>query len=340
MVTINDVSALAGVSRGAVSRVLSGDPSLRVSDDTRERVLAAAHELAYVPNHAARALRTSRSRSLALVVPDVTSAVFAELARGAEEQAGIRDLTIVLARAEQLAVDSTWLQRMVGEGRIDGVILQVPDDAPDQAIEAVVDRVPVILINSVEDGAVSSLVLDDAAGIRIALEHLQSLGHVTVGFVGGAPGSGTARRRLDGFVAGVDALSLTTRSEWISHLGYSGGDGRLAVDALLAAGALPTALVVANLNAALGVLAELHARELRVPDDISIVALHDVWYADATWPPMTTVKMPLRELGSEAVSMLIDRDSVDEVERRVIREPAPQLIVRASTAEPAANRPS
>jgi LacI family transcriptional regulator len=335
MVTISDVSALAGVSRGAVSRVLSGDPSLRVSDDTRERVLAAAHELAYVPNNAARALRTSRSRSLALVVPDVTSAVFAELARGAEVQAGIRDLTIVLARAEQLAVDSTWLQRMVGEGRVDGVILQVPDDAPNQAIEAVVDRVPVILINSVGDGAVSSLVLDDAAGIRIALEHLRSLGHVTVGFVGGASGSGTARRRLDGFTAGVDALGLATRSEWISNLGYSGWDGRLAVGTLLAAGGLPTALVVANLNAALGVLAELHARKLRVPDDISIVALHDVWYADATWPPMTTVKMPLRELGSEAVSMLIDRDSADGVEHRVIREPAPQLIVRASTAEPA-----
>ena len=335
MVKISDVSARAGVSPGAVSRVLSGDPTLRVSEETRERVLSAARDLSYVPNHAARALRTSRSSNLALIVPDVTSAVFAELARGAEEQAGMRDLTIVLARAEQLDTDSSWLRRVVGEGRIDGVILQVPDSAPESSIEALVDRdVPVVLINSMSGGPVSSLVLDDAAGIRVAVDHLHSLGHHSIGFVGGSPRSATGRRRLRGFVDAIDALGMETRDEWMTGVGYSGAEGREAVTELLSRSTLPTGLVVANLNAALGVLAEIHARDLRVPGDISIVALHDVWYADATWPPMTTVKMPLRELGSEAVSLLLDQKADSPPEHRVIHAPAPELIVRSSTSVP------
>jgi LacI family transcriptional regulator len=339
MVKISDVSARAGVSPGAVSRVLSGDPTLRVSEETRQRVLSAARDLSYVPNHAAKALRTSRSSNLALIVPDVTSAVFAELARGAEEQAGMRNLTIVLARAEQLDAQSDWLRRVIGEGRVDGVILQVPDSAPESSIGAIVGRdVPIVLINSVSGGPVSTLVLDDAAGIRLAVDHLHSLGHASIGFIGGPPQSGTGRRRLLGFTEAVAAFGLETRDEWITDIGYSGADGRRAATALLSRSRLPTCLVVANLNAALGVLAEIHARDLRVPGDISIVALHDVWYADATWPPMTTVKMPLRELGSEAVSLLLDHKPDRPAEHIVIHSPAPELIVRSSTGEPVSGR--
>jgi len=97
---------------------------------------------------------------------------------------------------------------------------------------------------------------------------------------------------------------------------------------------MPTALVVANVDAALGVLAELHARGLRVPDDVSIVALHDVWYADAIWPPITTVKAPLNELGAAAVALLMDSQPSDEVVHRVVTNPAPQLTIRQSTAPP------
>lgn len=95
--------------------------------------------------------------------------------------------------------------------------------------------------------------------------------------------------------------------------------------------------MVANLNAALGVLAEIHARDMRVPGDISIVAMHDVWYADATWPPITTVRMPLSELGAAAVTALMD--SVTGVTHTVLDSPAPQLMVRRSTAAPRASGP-
>lgn len=120
----------------------------------------------------------------------------------------------------------------------------------------------------------------------------------------------------------------------MTALGYAGAEGRAAAIALLEQASVPTALVVANLNAALGVLAEIHARNLRVPADISIVAMHDVWYADATWPPITTVRMPLRELGAAAVAALVDDTA--GVTHAVIASPAPQLLVRQSTAAPRA----
>jgi LacI family transcriptional regulator len=335
MAKITDVAALAGVSVGAVSRVLSGDPTVRVSDTTRARIVEAARELQYVPSHAARALRTARSGTIALVVPDVTSAVFAELTAGAEEQATALGLTTLLARAEQLATERHWLERLVTEGRVDGAIVQVPDDGGAEFLaELGRHDLPVVLINSIGTGPVPSLVLDDDAGIATAVDHLVALGHRSIGFVGGAPSSFTGARRREAFRRSTARASVPVRPEWCTELGYSGADGRAAAAALFAKGALPTALVVANLNAALGVLAEIHSRELRVPDDVSIVALHDVWYADTTWPPITTVRMPLRELGRAAVSTLhgLERDQPRTPEHRVIREPLPQLILRASTA--------
>ena len=111
--------------------------------------------------------------------------------------------------------------------------------------------------------------------------------------------------------------------------------GRAAMESLAARGALPTALVVANLNAALGVLAAIHALDLRVPVDISIVALHDVWYADATWPPITTVRMPLSELGAAAVARLMSDDTT--ITHDTISSPEPLLVVRQSTGSPRSN---
>jgi len=333
MVKLTDVAALAGVSPAAASRVLSGDTTVRVADATRERVLDAARQLDYVPNHAGRSLRTSRSSLIALVVPDVTSAVFAELANGAEHEAASRGLAIVLGRAERVREDGDWLRRMLGGSRIDGVILQLSDGTELRQLEELAGSgTPIVVINSTNDGPLNTVVLDDAAGIRTAVEHLTSLGHERLGFVGGLSSSATAQRREAGFRSGMADAHLTVREDWITRLGYAGSDGRAAIEDLERHGPLPTGLVVANLNAALGALAAIHARGLRVPSDVSIVALHDVWYADATWPPITTVRMPLRELGAAAVARVVDDSHT--LTHTTVESPAPVLIVRQSTASP------
>lgn len=332
MVKISDVASLAGVSPGAVSRVLSNDPTLRVSDETRRRVVEAAAELNYLPSHAAQSLRTSKSRALALIVPDVTSAVFAELLAGAELAAEERGVNLVLASADRLEQDPAWLRRVVGGGRVDGVILQLPDSSQvDEVLGMVGEPVPIVAINSVDRGAASSIVLDDRAAIGVAVRHLAELGHTAIGFIGGTGGSFTGVRRREGFTLAMEGLGLAAAVNL--DLGYTGANGRAAAVELLR-GTLPTALVVANLNAALGLLAEFHANGVSVPEQVSIVAVHDVWYADSIWPPITTVKLPLRELGAAAVVQLLDDRRDAAATHRTITDPAPELVVRASTAPP------
>ncbi|WP_127473221.1 LacI family DNA-binding transcriptional regulator [Microbacterium sulfonylureivorans] len=329
------MAALAGVSVGAVSRVLSRDPTLRVGDETRRRVEEAAASLNYVPSHAARALRTSRASALALVLPEVTSAVVAELARGVESAAGERSVNLVLARAARLQEDETWLRSVVASGRVDGVILQLPDGvAPERILEMIGEPLPIVLINSADTGPITTVVLDDALSMRPAVAHLHDLGHRSIGFIGGTAGTPTADRRREGFRAAMAERGLDVPGDLLLELGFSGADGRRAAEVLVERGELPTALVVANVDAALGVLAELHKRGFRVPDDVSLVALHDVWYADATWPPITTVKAPLAELGATAVALLLDQGVDGDVVHHVVSEPPFALTIRASTAPP------
>ncbi len=338
MVTIRDVAALARVSPATVSRVLSGDPLLRVADDTRARVITAVRELKYVPSHAGRSLRTARSRAIAVVVPDVTSAVFADLTAGATEAASARGLTVVLARAEQLTSDADWMTRIIGEGRVDGLILQIPDGSPDDLIASLAMlRTPTVVINSIDAGPLDTIVLNDAEGVRTAVDHLVALGHREIGFVGGVDSSATGTRRRRAFIDSLRAHDLPVPGEsspagWVTARGYSGPEGREAAADLMALSALPTALVVANLNAALGVLAEIHRSPLRVPDDMSLIALHDVWYADSLWPPLTTVRMPLRELGAAAVELVAEKGDRDTV--HAVIDTAPFLVVRESTTRP------
>ncbi|MBX9471484.1 LacI family DNA-binding transcriptional regulator [Microcella sp.] len=335
MANIRDVAVRARVSPATVSRVLSGDPRLRVADDTRARVVDAVRELKYVPSHAGRSLRTARSRAVAVVVPDVTSAVFAELTAGATEAATERGLTVVLARAEEVNADSEWMTRVVGEGRVDGLILQIPDGSPPDLIDALaLLPIPIVVINSVDHGPLNTIVLNDAAGVRTAVDHLVDLGHRDIGFIGGVDSSATGTRRRNAFIESLRAHKLSVPGEsspagWVTACGYSGQQGRVAATKLLSLPNLPTALVVANLNAALGVLAEVHRSPLRVPDDMSLVALHDVWYADSIWPPLTTVRMPLRQLGAAAVE-LVAESRTSETVHSVVGE-APVLIVREST---------
>ena len=298
--------------------------------------MVAARQLDYVPSHAGRSLRTARSSAIAVAVPDVTSAVFAELMAGATEAATVHGLTLVLVKAEQLVEEPDRVTREWGRGRVDGIILQIPDGSPPGLVDALARHdLPIVLINSLSDGPLDTLVLDDDAAISLAVEHLVDLGHRNLGFIGGLPTSATGRRRRTGFLGALRAHGLPVPGEsapsaWMTDHGYSGSDGRTAAAELLGSLSIPTAILVANRNAALGVLAEIHRSPLRVPDDISLVAVHDVWYADALWPPLTTVQMPLRELGALAVHTLLEPRRGESVHRVV--DASPRLIARESTA--------
>jgi len=334
MTKLVDVANAADVSISVVSRILNADPSLRVAAKTRERVLAAAKELRYQPNHAARALRLSKNSAIALLTPDYANAIFSEIARGVEEEADIRNLSVLINRANAVESADGWLRRIVEEGRADGIILQAPDGVTKEGLEKLISgTLPIILINSRDDSKLSHIIFDDAGAVELALEHLFSLGHKKIGFLGGEVSSPTGARRFAGFVSGMKRKKLAVNLEWVTRIGYTGVDGRKAVSQIFNKSDHPTALIVANANAALGALAQIHTLGLRVPEDISLVSIHDIWFADATWPPITAVKMPNYELGKLAIGRLLKQMETGIIEKIILTNPPNQLVVRSSTSK-------
>lgn len=335
MATLSDVASIAGVSVSAVSRVLSGDPTARVSDATRERIQAAARRLDYRPNFAARALKFSRTNVVALVVPDLTNAIFTELMGGVEDEANERGYTVLLARAEGMAREPDAIARLIGEGRVDGAIVQLGDLTGSDAVATLLEGpLPVVFVNSNHPELSGSVVLEDAEGMRLATRHLIDLGHRRIAHVGGLPDSDTGRRRREGFEAAMREAGLGIDADLVTELGYEPRAGGLALERLAGLPVPPTAVVVANVNAAIGLLLEARRLGLRVPEDLSIVAMHDAWTAENTWPPLTTVRMPLYELGRAAMAAITERLAGAEQAEVVVREPAPELVVRESTAPP------
>lgn len=333
MATLSDVAKRAGVSVSAASRVLSGATGVRMSDATRERIAAAAAELDYRPNFAARALKFARTDVVALVVPDLTNAIFTELMRGVEEEAQRLGYMVLLARAEALRDGEDSIPRLVGEGRIDGVLIQVGDSmAPADLRSLLEGRVPAVLINSSRGDQVGSVILEDALGARIATQHLIDLGHTEIGLINGVTHNETAVRRRSGFEAAMTEAGL--RADRVTSLGYEPQQGRDGLRELMSAPEPPTAVVVSNVNAAVGALAEARVLGLEVPRDLSIAAIHDSWTAENTWPPLTTVRMPLYELGRAAMRAVYERMSERRIGEVVVSERAPELMLRLSTSAP------
>ncbi len=333
MATLGDVARRAGVSISAVSRVLSDAPEARVSAETRARIKQAAADLAYRPNFAGRALKFSRTNVIALVVPDLTNAFVTDLVLGVEDEALARDYMVLLGRSEDLKPGGEMISRLVGEGRVDGMLVQVADHSQAGEVDDLLrSGYPVVFLNSVQSGHRGGVVLDDEAGARLATEHLVRLGHRRIAMVGGLPQSGTAHRRVAGFRAAMADADLPVPRTAVTRLGYYPKDGREALRRLMALPVPPTALVVANINAAIGVLAEARSLGLAVPEDVSVISVHDAWTAENTWPPLTTVKMPLYQLGRTAVVRLQERLGGATVREHVVTDPPPQLVVRESTA--------
>jgi LacI family transcriptional regulator len=333
MPTLSDVAALAGVSVSAVSRVLSNAPSSRVSAATRHRIEDAARQLNYRPNFAARALKFSRTNVVALVVPDLTNAIFTELMRGVDEAAAELDYMVLIARAESVQPVTDTLAKLVGEGRVDGVLVQVGDQMTTEDLAAILDgRVPAVLINSRREDHVGSVTLPDEAAVVLAVEHLASLGHTRIGLVNGLPTTDTAIRRGTGFERAMAAAGLAVDPDLVTWLGYEPQQGRAAMLRIAALIERPTALVVANVNAALGLLGEARALGIGVPRELSIVAIHDAWTAENAWPPLTTVRMPLYELGRRSMIALHERIRDEVIADLVVSEPPPTLVPRDSTS--------
>ncbi|HEX6685032.1 MAG TPA: LacI family DNA-binding transcriptional regulator [Candidatus Limnocylindrales bacterium] len=330
---IKEVARRAGVSLGTVSNVLNRPQT--VTPQTRKRVLKAIEELGYVRNDSARHLRAGRSRTVAIVVLDVSNPFFTDVVRGAEEaveQAG--GMLIVCNSGEDATRERRHLDT-VEEQRVRGLLITPIGEGHHKRLERLVKRgIPVVLVDrgSGEPNQ-CSVSVDDVLGGRLAAQHLVERGHRRIAFVGGPLSIRQVADRRDG-AAAVLAEHGRAELQIVQTRSLTTVAGREAAEAICAmpAARRPTALFCANDLVALGALQGLVAGGLRVPHDVAIVGYDDIDFASAATVPLTSVRQPRELLGRTAAQLLLEEadDTARHGHRHVVFQP--QLVVRQSTA--------
>ena len=323
-VTIRDVARRAHVSVATVSRALTS-PGL-VRPETRARVLAAASDLGYQPNRAARGLITGKTGNIGIVVPDLGNPFFTGVLKAVQARAMQADHAVFVADSDEDPVLEAKLVHAMAK-QVDGVVLCSPG-LEDSQVREVAGVTSLVLLNRRLPGVPAAL-MDSAGGMRSVVDHLVALGHRRIAYLNGPRTSWSNQERRRGL-----AEAVARHGVHLADLGpfaprYEGG--LQAADLAVAAGT--TAVMAYNDVMALGVIARLRDRGISVPGDVSVTGFDDLVYAALSSPGLTTVAMPVAQAGRTAVNLLLDRLVEDgSGAPQVVAET--QLIVRGTTAPP------
>ncbi|MGP4048116.1 LacI family DNA-binding transcriptional regulator [Streptomyces sp. 2A115] len=329
-----DVARLAGVSQKTVSRVFNDEQY--VSADVRRRVLAAAEELGYRLNNAARALASGRTRSIGVVTLGTALYGPASLLMGVERAA--RDTGYALRVVNTLEGDPGGIAGAVEsllEQGVDGIVISEPIDEGinDGEVSIHVD-VPVLALGAPPAFAGPRVVTTGVGAdllARVATEHLLDLGHVTVHHLAGPQRWYAARDRLEGWRAALAAhdrnVPAVVEGDWSAASGYAAGRELASADGV-------TAVFAANDDMAIGLIRALTEAGRRVPDDVSVVGFDDIPVAAYVTPPLTTVRQPFDAVAQTGLRLLVHAIENPHAEPLLASDPPVELVVRTSTAPP------
>lgn len=328
---LRDVAAAAGVSLSTASRVLSGQGA---SERTIEAVHAAMRRLDYRPNPIARALRAQTTGTVGMLVPELANPFFAELIEATERALHRSGLDLILGDSLGSVEAEARRLRTFVDRRVDGLIVIAVHHVDSVPALAQAQRVlPIVQLDRVVDGLESDYVgVDNARGIELLLDHLVSEGCRRIAFVSAAAGSSSSRSRLEAFERGAARLGeLDVLAPLLGS--FTVEFGRQAVRDLVAAGALPEAIVCGSDTIALGVVRELHQAAVRVPEEVRVTGFDGILFAELSDPPLTTVVQPVSSIAEEAVRLLTSRlrGAAAAPRRSVV---VPTLEVRGSSTSP------
>ena len=310
-----------------MSLVLSRNPNARVSANTRERVLRAAAELGYKPNVVARSLVRRRSYAIGLVVPDLANQFFAHVVSGAQRVAVEEGYAVLLCEQRGTSIDQ-HLEALRAR-QVDGLILDAAGAA--SIPEHLLDGINVVLIDQPSERWPG--VASDAEGAgRMAAEHLLSLGHTRIAFIGPSADVHSFRMRERGFARALRAAGVSLESELVRRAPATVAGGIAGMRALLSLPSPPTAVFCANDLLALGAYKACGQASVQIPRDVSIVGCDDIEFAQLVTPELTTVSVPARELGARAARLLARDLAGDPAPPSQRARPLPvKLVTRGST---------
>ncbi len=308
--TSRDVANLAGVSRTTVSFVLNNVPDVKISPETRQRVLDAARQLDYYPHVSARRLASGRTRTIALVWhrgPDATyrDAFLPGLLQGITRAARHYGYHLLFRPIEPDEPDDAYVELARGR-HTDGLILSGPRSDDPSLLELHRDGFPLVLHGRLPGADIPSVDVDNARGAVQAVGHLLALGHKRIGLITNAPPAYTAsQQRLEGYRLALESAGIPFDEGLVRYGNFDEESGQEAADSLLDLPEPPTAIFVASDMVAIGSLKAIRDRGLRVPQDIAIVGFDDITAARFITPPLTTIRVPAIGLGWAAGELLI-----------------------------------
>lgn len=331
--TLKDVADLAGVHPGTASRALNSETEQMVSESTVERVHAAARQLGYLPNPLARALKTNKSKTVGMLIPDLTNALFPPIVRGAEEVLEADGYITLLANTDNVPDKEEAAFRRLLSRQVDGFLIATANRNNSYFWEAFEAGTPIVLINrTIDNVQLPAVVGDDTDGVRQAVSHLTVLGHKSICYISGPTVTSTGYSRKLAFQIALQEQGLTPRDDLIiDAAGYTSAAGAACAHQLFDRDSDFTAILCGNDMIALGALQAIEERGLRCPENISVVGFNDMPLIERLRPSLSSVRIPHNVAGAEAARLLLRLLSSASAPTTTVSLPA-ELIVRESSS--------
>lgn len=330
-VSIKDLARIAGVSHSTVSRALRNNPLIPLQ--TRQRIQRIASERGYSASAVARSLVLRKTHAIGVVVTSIADPFNGEIVGGMEAVAKDAGYSVMLATSQAEPERELAIVRSFQERRVDGILVASSRVGTLYAERLEGLHIPIVLLNNQHPGRfVYSVTIDNVAGAEDATRHLANLGHTRIAYIGDRLGMQSDHERYGGYVRALRACGLRLRKEYVIS-----GDGRpqeagAAAAKLLELSHPPTAIFCYNDMSALGVLEEASQRRIRIPEELSLCGFDDLFFTPFLNPPLTTVRQPKRELGTDAMKLLLLL-LTGEQQKKTVKIKG-ELIVRSSTAAP------
>lgn len=325
-VTLADVAKLVGVSAVTVSNVVNSRGG--VSEQVRKKVWAAIEETGYVANLAARSLAGGKTNTIGVLVPDLTTQYGSEIIRGISEQVRDSGMELLISTAADISQErgrTNFLKKIT-----DGLIFLLPHEIQDDFRAVDLTGMPVVMMeHPVGNVSLPTVNVDDYEGTRNAVAYLLKLNHRHIGFIGGLSSRVASETRLKAYRAALQAAGVDVDERLVLKGDFTQLGGFTAACELLLLPDPPTAIFAANDLSAFGVMEAVKHHGLRIPEDVSIVGFDDIPMASQVFPPLTTVRRPLAQMGVTAVKMLLARLSGERFDSHVTLPTS--LVVRATT---------
>ncbi|HUF27399.1 MAG TPA: LacI family DNA-binding transcriptional regulator [Gemmatimonadaceae bacterium] len=328
MATIKDVAREAGVSVATVSRVIND--SGPVSGETRRRIRDVATRMRFTPNVAARSLITARTTTLGVLLPDLYGEFFSEVIRGIDQAARRNGYHLLVSSSHADRAETEAALRAM-RGRVDGLIIMSPDLDARALVHNLPERLPLVLLNSaINDVAFDALTIQNFRGASAMVRHLIGLGHRRIAMIRGAARNHDASERLRGYRAALKRAGIERQSELERTGDFTEESGYQAAAELALLRHRPTAVFAANDSMAIGAMSALRDAGVSIPDEMAVAGFDDIPIARYMSPPLSSVRVPIGELGERATEMVLDkvRAKTPQVRRRETL--ATVLVIRSS----------